>query len=203
KVPPNVFLTTDAYREAAGLKLGDQLSIKLCDESSVPAAKSIVLEPLDAVAAKETPNWEHAVWFPLKRAVHVFPGMTFDCTIATYKKRFRVQSVNAETDNIAACSDDPPTVSFRQPVTDAHVAPTKLIVPDIPGLAAESKKLAMSMPLLGSVHTIRVSMGVGSVSDLCWIGWGDGAGRGRCRCDLRHTLLLLEAILLADLGLKK
>ncbi|KAG7103803.1 ATPase family gene 2 protein like [Verticillium longisporum] len=125
KVPPNVFLTTDAYREAAGLKLGDQLSIKLCDESSVPAAKSIVLEPLDAVAAKETPNWEHAVWFPLKRAVHVFPGMTFDCTIATYKKRFRVQSVNAETDNIAACSDDPPT----------------LIVPDIPGLAAESKKL--------------------------------------------------------------
>ncbi|PNH40873.1 hypothetical protein VD0004_g6190 [Verticillium dahliae] len=141
KVPPNVFLTTDAYREAAGLKLGDQLSIKLCDESSVPAAKSIVLEPLDAVAAKETPNWEHAVWFPLKRAVHVFPGMTFDCTIATYKKRFRVQSVNAETDNIAACSDDPPTISFRQPVTDTHVAPTKLVVPDIPGLAAESKKL--------------------------------------------------------------
>ncbi|KAM0284585.1 hypothetical protein ACHAQH_001951 [Verticillium albo-atrum] len=143
KVPPNVFLLTDAYREACGLKLGDQLSVKLCEEPIIPTADAVLVEPLDDIEANETVYWEHAVWFSLKRAGHVFPGMKFDCSIASYKKKFRVQTVNSETDSIARC-EKPATISIRKvepAASGAQPAPKKLAVADIPGLAVEEKKL--------------------------------------------------------------
>ncbi|KAM0321718.1 hypothetical protein ACHAQA_009957 [Verticillium albo-atrum] len=143
KVPPNVFLMTDAYREACGLKLGDQLSIKLHEEPTIPSADAVLLEPLEEVAASEISNWEHASWFSLKRAGHVFPGMRFECTIASYKKKFRVHSVNSETDSVVRC-EKPATISIRKvepAVPGAQPAPKKLAVADIPGLASEEKRL--------------------------------------------------------------
>ena len=62
----NVIMMTEAYREASGLKLGDQVSIKAHEDVVVPPAQTIELESIETIENEtERGSWEGAIWFLL------------------------------------------------------------------------------------------------------------------------------------------
>lgn len=73
----NVIMMTEAYREACGFKLGDQVSIKAHEDVVVPPAETIELEPLEPIENEtEMGSWEGAAWFLLSM---MRPPFTPEC----------------------------------------------------------------------------------------------------------------------------
>lgn len=64
----NVVMMTEAFREACGFKLGDQVVIKAHEDVTVPPAETIEVEPLEPIENEtEMGSWEGALWFLLSR----------------------------------------------------------------------------------------------------------------------------------------
>ncbi|KAF6842040.1 ATPase family gene 2 protein [Colletotrichum plurivorum] len=150
-ISPNIILMSEAYREACGFELGDQLTITMHEKTAVPDAVSVHILPVTTTDREkdEAFAWEGAwigvIRFYLARAEHVFPGMKFDCVAPGAKQLFRVTSVDGQKDNIAkfTVSTAPSIVSSEDeaPVLEEVREVTRLDIKGIPGLHAEEKKL--------------------------------------------------------------
>ncbi|GKT48586.1 ATPase family gene 2 protein [Colletotrichum spaethianum] len=150
-ISPNIILMSEAYREACGFELGDQITITMCEKSAVPDAEAVSILPVTTSEREkaEIAAWEGAwigvIRFYLGRAEHVFPGMKFECVAPGAKQIFRITTVDGQTDNVAryAVTTVPSIVSSEEekPVQEVVRDVTRLVVSDIPGLHAEEKKL--------------------------------------------------------------
>ncbi|KAK1471872.1 ATPase [Colletotrichum abscissum] len=149
-ISPNIILMSEAYREACGFELGDQITITMTETSAVPDAESVSILPVTTSEREkaEIKAWEGAwvgvIRFYLGRAEQVFPGMKFECVAPGSKQIFRITSVDGQTHNVAryVVSTVPTIVSGEEEEIVEEVRDvTKLVVPNIPGLHAEEKKL--------------------------------------------------------------
>ncbi|TQN73133.1 ATPase family protein 2 [Colletotrichum shisoi] len=151
-ISPNIILMSEAYREACGFELGDQITITMCEKTVVPDAEAVNILPVTTSEREraEITAWEGAwigvIRFYLGRAEHVFPGMKFECVAPGAKQMFRITTVDGQTDNVAryVVSTIPSIVSSEEdeePVQEVVRDVTRLVVSNIPGLHAEEKRL--------------------------------------------------------------
>ncbi|KAI8239926.1 hypothetical protein K4K57_003259 [Colletotrichum sp. SAR 10_99] len=149
-ISPNIILMSEAYREACGFELGDQLTIAMHEKTAVPDAESVVILPVTTTDREVNDiktlegAWIGVIRFYLIRAEQVFPGMKFECVAPGAKQIFKVVSVDGQTDNVAKfVTSTAPSIIYSEeeaPVEEVKEV-TKLDVRGIPGLHAEEKKL--------------------------------------------------------------
>ncbi|KAJ0310016.1 hypothetical protein COL516b_002522 [Colletotrichum fioriniae] len=114
-ISPNIILMSEAYREACGFELGDQITITMTETSAVPDAQSVSILPVTTSEREkaEIKAWEGA-WVGV---------------IRFYLARYVVSTVPT----IVSGEEEEPVEEVRDV--------TRLVVPNIPGLHAEEKKL--------------------------------------------------------------
>ncbi|OLN88097.1 ATPase family gene 2 protein [Colletotrichum chlorophyti] len=150
-ISPNIILMSEAFRDACGFELGDQLTVTMHEKTAVPDAESVNILPVTTSDREksEITAWEGAwigvIRFYLGRAEHVFPGMKFECVAPGAKQTFKVTSVDGQVDNVArfTATTVPSFTSGEDetPIQEVRDV-TRLVVSDIPGLHSEEKKLA-------------------------------------------------------------
>ncbi|KAL2874467.1 AAA+-type ATPase [Colletotrichum sp. CLE4] len=121
-ISPNIILMSEAYRRACGFELGDQITITMTESPVVPDAESVSVLP-ETTSEREKAEisaWEGA-WVGVIR--FYLDGQTNN--VARY--------VVSTIPTIISGEDEEPVEEVRDV--------TKLVVPNIPGLHAEEKKL--------------------------------------------------------------
>lgn len=150
-ISPNVVQMSKAFQEAAGLKIGDQVTIEALDEP-VREAEEVLLEditkdPKDERGMSMPLSWEAGALVFLGRAEQAFPGMILESVrVVHYSRSFKVVSIDGRGDAVANINLKKTTVRILQAgeaedLANGSKPQGELILKDIPGLKEQVRQI--------------------------------------------------------------